>query len=176
MGTFALPEKQSQVRFGAKLQTVSCDNCGVTAPEELLLGIAEGSESLADALGVDRAALDRLVDEAMARASSGQLEEAERSLQDLAVVHGTSALLPCLLAGVRAERGDALGAASAYTEALRRAEVHGAEASFVAELLLLRAAARRGTEDAAGAREDLLAASRLEGTAAEEARRLLGMQ
>ncbi len=162
--------------FATKHSDGFSDNVGVVEhTDHALLRLARGELSIAEVMGIRSDALERLVDEAMARASAGQLEEAEESLRNLAVVHSGSPLLPCLLGGVRAEQGDAEGAVSAYTESLRRAALAQSDSDFVAEVMLLRAAAFRGAGDVDSAHLDLRTAASLRGPAAEEAQKLLGV-
>jgi len=129
--------------------------------------------SLADVLRLDPATVSRLVDAALAQAQAGRPAAAETVLAHLSRVEGTSALLPYLLAAVRAEAGQHAAAVDACREALRRDGADASTAPFRGEVLLLLGRERLALGETEAAREALDAAVAVDGAAAEVAQAIL---
>lgn len=123
---------------------------------DLLDAVARAETALSAVMGLNPAVIEQLVEQALALADAGRLDEADAMLERLALVD-PSPLLPMLLGSVRSERGEPAAAAEAYSEALRRDG--GVSWRFDAEVRVLRARAYLQLGQPQAARADLAAAS-----------------
>lgn len=135
--------------------------------------VSAGDFALADVLRLGPEQVAALVDKALAHAQAGQLEVAEALLDKLCRIDPRSAMLPFLLASVRAE----LGRDAATIEAARRALTLDADraetAPFRGEVLLLLGRALLSTEAPEAAREALEGAAARPGAARPVAQAIL---
>lgn len=88
--------------------------------EAVLDALAAGRLSGRALLGLDRAQLDALVDQALAAAEHGRIDAGRDLMAALAAVEPDRAILAFLLGHLEAERGQLEAALDAYAEAARR--------------------------------------------------------
>lgn len=91
-----------------------------------LAEVGSGQLSLADVLGLERQALELMLDKALGLAKFGKLDDAEAELERLSVVDAHWPLAPLALGAVRAEQRRFEPAVAAYREAEARAARLGA--------------------------------------------------
>lgn len=135
--------------------------------------VSAGDFGLADVLRLAPEQIEPLVDKALVHAQAGQPEIAEALLEKLCLVDTRSAMLPYLLAAVRAEQSKPAATIEAAQEALRRDPGSEDTAPFRGEVLLLLGKARlqAGADDEA--RPDLEAAAAITGPAQRVAQAIL---
>lgn len=132
---------------------------------------APGELDLADALGLAPPVIEQLVDRALALAGAGRVDDAELLLVRISRVDTRSALVPYLLAALRAEAGEPAAALSACAEARRRHPDGGDP--MTAEIALLEGRALLAMRRPVEARAALEQAAEVAGPARGPARALL---